>query len=166
MFKLIRFEKNNMVGGGLMQLVAYGAQDVYLTGYPNVNGGYKPKFRIYYKKHIIGDIVLGFEIYNMEFLGFEWTKMNDFDCVNMFNFGYKAINCERCQLTKLPKFKSIEEFKKMTHLDCSNNKIKNIKKLIYSNKLIWLNCENNKLKSIPKKIFSLEYFDFSNNNVC
>ena len=98
-----------------MQLVAYGAQDEYLAGNHNeyqYQYEYKPKFRIYYKKHIIGDIVVGLEIYNVEFLGFEWTKMNDSDCVNMFNFGYKAVNCERCQLTKLPKFKSIEEFKK------------------------------------------------------
>ncbi len=33
--------------GGLMQLVAYGAQDVYLGG----GGNYQAKFRIYYKKH-------------------------------------------------------------------------------------------------------------------
>jgi hypothetical protein len=67
-------------GGGLMQLIAYGVQDMYLTGNQN---GYKPKFRIYYRKHIIGDIVVKFEIYNVEFLGFEWTKMMDFDCKNV-----------------------------------------------------------------------------------
>jgi hypothetical protein len=27
---------NNTMGGGLMQLVAYGAQDVYLTGNPQI----------------------------------------------------------------------------------------------------------------------------------
>lgn len=154
-----------MVGGGLLQLLAYGAQDVYLTGNPNVNGVYKPKFRIYYKKHIVGDIVVGLEIYNVEFLGFEWVKMMDYDCDDMFNFGYKAVNCERCQLTKLPKFKTIETFNKMTHFNCSNNRIKNIKKLMYSNKLIWLNCSYNRLEFIPKKIFSLEYLDFSDNYV-
>jgi len=39
-----------MVGNGLIQLLSYGEQDVYLSIYE--------KFRIYYKKHIIGDIVV------------------------------------------------------------------------------------------------------------
>jgi hypothetical protein len=29
-----------MTGGGLMQLVAYGAQDVYLTGNPQITSTY------------------------------------------------------------------------------------------------------------------------------
>lgn len=29
-----------MTGGGLMQLVAYGAQDVYLTGNPQITSAY------------------------------------------------------------------------------------------------------------------------------
>jgi hypothetical protein len=151
--------------GALMQLVAYGAQDIFLNGNGNQNE-YKPKFRIYYRKHIIGDIVVKFEIYNVEFLGFEWVKFtSNSQCVNIFDFGYKAINCEKCLLNKLPKFKSIDEFKKMKYLNCSINKLDNINKLMYSNELIWLNSSYNKLKTIPEKIYSLEYFDFSNNGV-
>ena len=29
-------QNNNNMGGGLMQLVAYGAQDIYLTGNPQI----------------------------------------------------------------------------------------------------------------------------------
>ena len=139
--------------GSLLQLVAYGTQDLDLLN-----------FRIHYKKHIIGDIVVRFKIHNMNWRGGECIKFTSgAKCANMFDFGYKAINCEKCQLTELPKFKSIDEFKIMIHLNCSGNK--NMKKFMYSNKLIWLNCSNNKLESIPKKIFSLKYFDFSNNCV-
>ena len=35
-----------MVGGGLMQLVAYGAQDVYLTGNPQITF-----FKVVYRRH-------------------------------------------------------------------------------------------------------------------
>lgn len=164
-----------------MQIVAHGAQDIYY------------EFELYYTKHIIEDIVVGFEIYKVEFIKIEWTKINGdifdkfkkynvlsvskksgkynqfnkstIECKDMFNFGYKAINCEKCHLTKLPKFKSIDKFKKMTHFNCSINRIKNIEKLTYTNELIFLNCSYNNIKSIPKKIFSLEYFDLSNNSV-
>jgi len=136
-----------------MQLVAYGAQDVNL-------------FKLYYIKHIIEDIVSKFEIYNIDFLGIECVKFtSSIECVDMFDFEYKAIKCTECKLVKLPKFKSIDKFKKITYLDCSYNKLCSIKKLMYSNELIFLNCSNNKLKIIPKKIYSLEYFDFSNNKV-
>lgn len=35
-----------MTGGGLMQLVAYGAQDVYLTGNPQITF-----FKVVYRRH-------------------------------------------------------------------------------------------------------------------
>lgn len=114
-----------MVCGGLLQLVAYGAQDMYLTG-----DNYNIHFKIYYKKHIVENIVVGFEIYNVEFMG---VKFVDFtsktECVKMFNFGYKAINSSNCRLDKLPKFRSFDEFNKMTHLNCSKNNISVIKKI-------------------------------------
>ena len=34
------------MGGGLMQLVAYGAQDIYLTGNPQITF-----FKVVYKRH-------------------------------------------------------------------------------------------------------------------
>jgi hypothetical protein len=37
---------NNIMGGGLMQLVAYGAQDIYLTGNPQITF-----FKVVYRKH-------------------------------------------------------------------------------------------------------------------
>ena len=155
--------------GSLIRLIAYGALDYYLAG--------GNEFRIYYRKHIIGDIVVKleicFEFIYFEFIYFELAESDsqcvkfsyNTQCVDMFDFGYKAINCERCNLVKLPRFKSIDEFKKMKYLNCSNNNLRNIKKLMYSNELIWLNCSYNKLNSIPKKIFLLEYFDFSDNQV-
>ena len=36
------------MGGGLMQLVAYGAQDIYLTGNPQITF-----FKVVYRRHII-----------------------------------------------------------------------------------------------------------------
>ena len=36
----------NIMGGGLMQLVAYGAQDIYLTGNPQITF-----FKVVYRKH-------------------------------------------------------------------------------------------------------------------
>lgn len=35
-----------IMGGGLMQLVAYGAQDIYLTGNPQISF-----FKVVYKRH-------------------------------------------------------------------------------------------------------------------
>ena len=61
---------------GLMQLVAYGAQDVYFF-----------KFYIHYKKTIINDVIVGFNKYKVEFtkftnfikpLGLEHIKYNYF----------------------------------------------------------------------------------------
>merc|ERR1711988_865069 len=37
---------NNIMGGGLIQLVAYGAQDVYLTGNPQITF-----FKVVYRRH-------------------------------------------------------------------------------------------------------------------
>ena len=56
------------MGGGLMQLVAYGAQDVYLTGNPTITF-----FKIVYKRYtnfaiepidlvVIGDNIFGSEL--------------------------------------------------------------------------------------------------------
>jgi hypothetical protein len=44
-FLLLRY-KNNKMGGGLMQLVAYGAQDIYLTGSPQITF-----FKVVYRRH-------------------------------------------------------------------------------------------------------------------
>jgi hypothetical protein len=33
-FLFVYYKNNKTMGGGLMQLVAYGAQDIYLTGNP------------------------------------------------------------------------------------------------------------------------------------
>ena len=33
-FVFVDYKNNKTMGGGLMQLVAYGAQDIYLTGNP------------------------------------------------------------------------------------------------------------------------------------
>ena len=37
---------NKKMGGGLMQLVAYGAQDIYLTGNPQITF-----FKVVYRRH-------------------------------------------------------------------------------------------------------------------
>lgn len=144
-----------------MQLVAYGAQDVYLTG----NNVFS-KFRVYYKKHIIGDIVVGFEIYKVEFIEIssleKYIPLKKFD---IFDRNLSCIDCKSLKLSKLPKFKSIDSFRKLTHFNCSNNRLTKINKLMYNNNLIWLNCSYNKLKSIPDKMYSLEYLDISDNYI-
>jgi len=149
------------LGGALMQLVAYGAQDVYLGGnYQNFN----IKFRIYYKKTIINNVIVNFEIYKVEYIKFSFVDKN-FTNFNIFDRDLKYINCENINLHKLPKFKSIDSFKKLTHFDCNSNKLVNIKKLMYNSNIVWLNCSINRITLIPSNMFSLEYFDFSNNEV-
>lgn len=88
--------------------------------------------------------------------------LSEFD---IFDRNFHSIDCQNIGITKLPKFKSIDSFRKLTHFNCFKNKLINVKKLMYNYNLIWLDCSYNKIKSIPKKIFSLEYFDFSNNLV-
>ena len=43
------------MGGGLMQLVAYGAQDIYLTGNPQITF-----FKVVYRRHKKGQKKLGY----------------------------------------------------------------------------------------------------------
>ncbi|QIG60164.1 major capsid protein [Dishui Lake large algae virus 1] len=40
------YKVSNTMGGGLLQLVAYGAQDVYLTGNPQITF-----FKVVYRRH-------------------------------------------------------------------------------------------------------------------
>jgi hypothetical protein len=145
-----------MVGGGLMQLVNYGAQNVYLAGIG--------PFRIYYKKHIINDIVTNIEIIGCEFIECVKINSNNSSIKNMFVKSCDGINCSHLSINKLPRFKNLDTFTKLKYFDCSNNRLKNIKKLLYGN-LIKLDCSCNKIKDIPYKMKSLEYFDFSNNYV-
>ena len=145
-----------MVGKGLMSLIAFGAQDIYLVD--------DMKFTIYYKKHIIENIIVGFEIYKVEFVKINSIK-KCFSQSNIFDRNLQCINCEQMNLSLLPKFKSIDSFRKLTHFNCANNQITHIKKLIYNYNLLWLNCSYNHLISIPQKMYSLEYFDFSINFV-
>ena len=144
-----------------MQLVAFGAQDIYLTG---GNGGYFEKFRIYYRKHSIGDIVTNIEIIGYEFI--EYVKINSdrLSIQNMFRESYISIDCSNLLIKRLPKFSDLDDFAKLKYLNCSKNKLSTIKKLIYGN-LIKLDCSNNLIQVIPHKMNSLEYFDFSNNYV-
>lgn len=122
------------------------------------------KFRVSYKKHIIGDIIVGFEICNVEFV--KITKKTKYlSEFNIFDRNLNFIDCENIKLTELPKYKSIDSFIKLTHFNCSKNKLTNVNELMCNYNLIWLNCSYNELKSIPKKMFSLEYWDFSNNKV-
>jgi Leucine-rich repeat (LRR) protein len=150
-----------MEEGKLLQLIACGAQDVYLNGN---DSNHQVKFRIYYKKYMISDIIVGFEIYKMEFIKFvkKPKYLSEFD---IFDRNLHSVDCQNIGITKLPIFKSIDSFRKLKHLNCSKNKLTNINKLMYNYNLIWLDCSINKLKSIPKKIFSIEYWDFSNNQV-
>lgn len=144
---------------GLIQLVAYGVQDLYFNG-----GYYQDKFRIYYIKHLISNVIVGFEIYKVEFVRFVINQkyLSEFD---IFDRNLHSIDCQNMGITKLPKFKSIDSFRKLTHFNCSKNKLTNINKLMYNYNLIWLDCSYNELESIPKKIFSLEYWDLSNNQI-
>jgi Leucine-rich repeat (LRR) protein len=150
-----------MVRSGLMNLIAYGAQDVYLTGNHN---GYFEKFRIYYKKHIINDIVTNIEILGYEFI--EYVKINSdkLSIQNMFRKSYISIDCSNLSIKRLPKFHDLDTFAKLKYLNCSQNKLNTIKKLMYG-KLIKLDCSYNLIQTIPYKMNSLEYFDFSNNRV-
>lgn len=145
-------------GGALINLIAYGAQDTYLTG----NHVFE-KFRIYYKKHIISDIVVKNEILGWVFI--EYVKIkNKVDIKNMFNNLYSGIDCSNLSIKKLSKYKNLDNFDKLKYLNCSNNKLNNIEKLKFIN-LIKLDCSYNLIYCIPDKMKSLEYFDFSNNNI-
>lgn len=150
----------------LLQLIAYGAQDVYLTGNPDINF-YKTtysRFRIYYKKHIINDIVYKIEITGFEFIEYIKIKDNKINIKDMFNESLTSIDCSNLNINKLPRFKNLEDFDKLKYFICSNNRIKNVEKLKYIN-IIKLDCSYNQLEKIPQKMKSIEYFDFSNNKI-
>lgn len=142
-------------GGGLMDLIAYGPQDVYLCGY---------LFRIYYQKRIINNIVTKIEIIKYEFIEYIEVENNKEEIKNIFNKSFDAIDCSKLNIKKLPKFKIFDDFYKLKYFNCSFNKLQNIEKLKYIN-LIKLDCSYNIIKNIPFKMKLLEYFDFSNNNV-
>ena len=160
-YYFINLFKLNKMTGALMQLVAYGAQDVYLTG---GNGGHFEKFRIYYKKHIIGDIVIKFEIIGWEFIENFKIKNDAQDIKNMFKNILTSIDCSTLNIKKLPKFNDLNDFDKLKDFNCSHNKLRDIEKLKYIN-LIKLDCSYNSIYKIPYKMKLLEYFDFSNNNI-
>ncbi len=154
-----------LFGGGLLQLVAYGAQDVYLQG-----AGGILKFKIYYKKHIISNIlqieIIGFDI--IKFIKVNYGDSKQFK--NMFNNSYESIDCSGTGDTfingtrKLPKFKKLETFNKLKYFNCSKSHLKQIEKLKYID-LIWLDCSLNRITSIPDHMRKLEYFDISDNNL-
>jgi len=147
-----------MAGGALMQLVAFGAEDVYLTGNPNIY-----KFKIYYKVHIINDIIINYEFVNIKFIKF--IEFVNFDIKNMFNLKLESIDCSNIQIVKLPHFKLYDDFNQLIKLNCSNCKLKNVNKLKYSTNLIYLNCSSNVISKLPEKFPSLEFINFSNNRV-
>ena len=77
----------------------------------------------------------------------------------MFNGNYHSIKCKfKFNYDKLPKFKTLETFRKLKYFDCSFSSIRCIKKLMYNNKLIWLNCSYNKiinLNNLPNSLTKL-----------
>ena len=150
------------MAGALMNLVAYGAQDVYLSG----RAGMYDKFKIYYKKHIINDIVTKIEITGWEFIeSVEYCKLTKY-VKNMFTNPIikQSIDCSTTGIKKLPKFKNLDIFNVLKYFNCSHNNLSNINKLKYIS-LIKLDCSYNLIKSIPNKMYSLEYLDLSNNQV-
>ena len=114
----------------LLNLIAFWSQDVYLTC---GNNELFEKFRIYYKKHIIENIVNKIEIIGYEFI--EYVKINNdsIDIKNMFKNTYTYINCANLNIKKLPRFKNLDNFNKLRYLNCSRNRLNNIKKLKYIN---------------------------------
>ena len=148
-----------MVGGGLMSLIGYGAQDIYLTGCG---------FRIHYKKHIIEDVVVKIEIVGIELINKNNTHTEKIkslkNSANMFEQKFVSVDCSGIGLKKLPRFKLFENFLTLKYFDCSHNNLKQINKLKYIN-LIWLNCSNNQLTSIPEKMLELEYLNIAYNRL-
>ena len=140
--------------GGLMQLVAYGAQDVYLTG-DHIIG-----FEIYYKPHVINDIVISYEFDSVKLIKFTYSDINE-----MFNLKLESIDCSKISIKKLPHFKSYDDFNKLVNFNCSNCVLENINKLKYLKNLIYLNCSHNKINKLPDKFSSLKFINFSNNYV-
>lgn len=128
--------------GGLSQIILCGLQIDH-------------KFRIYYKKQNIDDIV------NLEINNDKLTNM--YYCSAMFDYNYKYIDCQNSSLQKIPNFQYIQ--KKLLYFNCSNNNIHKIDDLMNVSNIIWLNCSYNNIETIPEKLDSLEYFDFSNNNI-
>lgn len=149
-----------MVGGGLMSLIAYGAQDIYLTGGCG--------FKIHYKKHIIEDVVVKIEIVGIELINKNNTHTEKIKSLkhsaNMFEQKFVSVDCSGIGLKKLPRFKLFENFLTLKYFDCSHNNLKQINKLKYIN-LIWLNCSNNQLTSIPEKMLELEYLNIAYNRL-
>ncbi len=148
-----------------MQLVAYGALDYYLVGYgQGQEHGQIQKFRIYYKTHIINDIVdikiTGWKF--IEFIKITNNSYSEYNTSNMFNYTFDTIDCSKSNMKKIPRFNNIDNFRKLKSINCSHNRIKSIEKFKYID-LIKLDCSNNLINKIPNKMNSLEYFNFSNN---
>lgn len=152
--------------GALMSLVAYGSQDLYLSGNPQQYY----IFKIYYKRHNINDIVDKIEIIQIKFVDF--VNINQtIQFKNMFDIGLVSINCSKnlgnpkrkSKFNKLPAFRNFEKFNKLKFFDCSRCNLKSIEKLKYT-RIVWLNCSYNHIVNLPKNMFELEYLDFSNNN--
>ena len=166
------------LGGGLLQLVAYGAQDIYLAG--------GMMLRLYYIQQHIEKIIIGYEFIQIDFVNIiiSGTPMynnyisNDFEnfkilynghepiCSNknIFDLTYKSINCSKTNIIKLPRFKSLESFSLLKNFNCSNNKLKNINKLQYIN-LEYLDCSHNFISILPNKMENLFYLNCVNNKI-
>lgn len=137
------------MNGSLVQLVTYGAHDIYLTG-----GGI---FRVQYVKHNIKKIIIGFEFIKICDMPKNIFSFNS----KMFDEYYEMINCSNAKIKKLPKYKLLESFRKLKYFNCAKNNIENISKLSHI-ELEWLDCSfNYKIKIIPNKMRNLKYFDFS-----
>ena len=171
------------LGGGLLQLVAYGAQDIYLAG--------GMMLRLYYIQQHIEKIIIGYEFIQIDFVNIiiSGTPMynnyisNDFEnfkilynghepiCSNknIFDLTYKSINNSKIiQFNHiiLDKIDKIFDMR-MKSINCSKTniiKLPRFKSLESFSLLKNFNCSNNKLKNINKlQYINLEYLDCSHN---
>lgn len=104
-----------MVGGGLLQLVAYGAQDVYLTGSPQITFS-RVTYRRYTNFSVDSTISYQINTYGRKYANFEIKYNTDFDeldididiaypiTINLRNLN-KSELFEKCQVVKKKKEK-------------------------------------------------------------
>jgi len=104
-----------MVGGGLMQLIAYGAQDVYLTGRPQMTF-WSTTYRRHTNFSVMMESSFGPTKYDRKYANFE-IKMNDdsddfdvdFDMIFPSNINLRNLNknelFSKCEIIKKKKEK-------------------------------------------------------------
>ena len=102
--------------------------------------------------------MVGLEIYDAEFLGFERIKMMDYYCDDTFNFEYKAINCSYNKLKSIP-----EKIFRLEYLNFTNNDVGGDVVLHMYPNLKYLMASSNKIKTISNLQDNLEYLDLLNN---